>query len=124
MDEVIVEEFNGYKVEMRKLRLRDANLLLPFVFSIMTKIGLGNMDFFGDLSGDNIDLIQKKMCEYSYKLCEEQRSDGNLDIVKKNLTLSDLDDSVYEVSNMMFAFMDFNFRFFSQAPKMFKKAMG
>lgn len=120
MSEVKVIDFNGYKVEMRKMRLKDANHLLPFVLSSMTKIGLGNLDIFSDISQETIDLMEHKACEYCYKITEESNPDGSKQILKKNMTLSDMDDCVNEVSTLLSSFMGHNFRFFLEAPKAMK----
>ncbi len=110
-------KFNDYRVEITKIRLRDANILFPFVVSAMTKIGFGNFDFFADLTKDNIELIQQKVCEYSYKISEEKRQDGNIEISKRNISLSDLDECIPDIISLIMNFLEFNFGFFSRAPQ-------
>lgn len=117
MAETKQAEFNGYKVELKKIRLRDANVLFPFVMSGMTKMSLGNFNFFSDLKPYELDLFQEKMCENIYKIIDEKQSDGSIVKVKKNLTLSDLDECVEDFLLLLVTFLEFNFRFFSQAQK-------
>ncbi len=113
-------DFNGYKVELRKIKLRDANILFPYVATAMTKIAFNNYSFFSDLSSKDFELFQEKICENSLKLTEVKEEDGTLVTVKKNLTLSDLNENVSEFLPLLSYFLEFNFGFFSTAMRMVK----
>jgi hypothetical protein len=109
--------FNGYKVELKKMRLRDANTLFPFVMSAMTKMSLGNFNFFNDLKPIDIELFQEKLCENVYKIEEKKKENGDIVKSKINLSLSDLDECVEGFLPLLVVFLEFNFGFFSQAQK-------
>lgn len=104
-----ITEFNGYKIELKKLNLRTANTLFPLVIMGMTKLSIGNFNFFSDLKVSDMELFQEKLCEYSFKIQE----DGT----KKNLSIEDLDDHIEGILPLLFIFLEYNFGFFSQARK-------
>ncbi len=99
--------FNGYQVEFSKMRLKDANMLFPFVISAMTKIGIGNLDYFSGLKSEDVELFQKKLCENCVKLGENPR----------NLSLSDIEEDIVGFPELLLNFLEFNFGFFSRASK-------
>jgi hypothetical protein len=109
----MAHKFDGYDIEFKKMKLRDANDIFPYVASAMTKIAIGNFDFFKDVSPSVIEIFQEKTCMYSLKV--SKKSDG--EIVKKNLTLSDLDAHIQGIIPLIMSFLEFQFGFFSQAPK-------
>ncbi len=107
-------DFNGYFVEMQKMKLRDANLLFPFVASAMTKIGLGNFDFFRDVDKQSIELLQDKLCDNCFLIKDDK---------KRNLSLEDLEEALQEFIPLLFQFLEYNFGFFSQAPKILQRML-
>ena len=106
-------KFGEYDVEFKKLKLKDANILFPFVGSAMTKICLGDFDFFRGFKPAEVELFEEKLCEYTLKTVVG--SDGLPS--KRNLSLSDLEDNIAGLIPLLVAFLEFNFSFFSQAPK-------
>jgi hypothetical protein len=110
-------KFNDEEVEMSKLRLKDANALFPFIMSGMTKMALGNFDFFTHFSESDMELFQEKMCKSIVRLTEKKNEDGTMSIVKRNLGLSDLEENISEFLPLLTVFLEFNFGFFSVAPK-------
>lgn len=105
-------DFNGYFVEMKKMKLRDANDVFPLVASCMLKISLGNFDFFRDINLDKLELLQDKLCANCVKIVSD---------VKKPLSLSDLEECLEEFIPLLLQFLEYNFGFFSQAPKLLEK---
>ena len=104
--------FNGYEVELKKIRLKDANILFPFIASAMTKISLGNFDYFSGLKSEDMELFEKKLCENCVK------SENN-----KNLSLSDIEDYLKGLIPLLLDFLEFNFGFFSEARKILEQLL-
>lgn len=107
-------DFNGHFVEMHKMKLRDANVIFPFVASAMTKIGLGNFDFFRDVNKESMELLQDKLCDNCLLIKGDK---------KVQLSLSDLEECLQEFIPLLLQFLEYNFGFFSQAPKILQRML-
>lgn len=103
--------FNGKTlIFSRRLKLRDSAPLLPIVCTAMVKIAVGADNYFSHLTVNDVEEIQRLMCEYG----EIKLEDGQ----KRNLTLLDIDDGFNEFIVLLAEFLEFNFGLFSQAQSM------
>lgn len=117
MSESKMSEFGGNKVEIKKMKLKDANILFPFVGAAMVKMNLGNFNFFNDLKPMDIDILQQKLCENVIVYREKTQDEGIVVTTKRNMSLEDLDDCLEGFLPLLAVFLEFNFGFFSKAQK-------
>lgn len=110
--------FNGKEIEMKKMTIRKANDIFPLVATSMTKLSLGDYNCFSHLKPSDFEAFQEKMCEHILMTSESKLEDGNVISKKKNLTISDLNESVEEFLPLLYEFLEFNFRFFSFARRL------
>lgn len=105
-------KFHDYEVEIKQIYLKDANILFPFVASAMTKISLGDFDYFSGLKSQDMELFQRKLCENCVKV-----------ETGKNLALSDIQDNLRGFIPLLLEFLEFNFGFFSEARKILEQLL-
>jgi hypothetical protein len=107
--------FQEKEIEIRKLKLKDANILLPCVMTAMFKMSIGESNYFSELKPADVELFQKMMCQYI-----DVYEDGE----KSSLTLNEIYEGLDEFIPLLAQFVEANFGFFSKAQLLINVMIG